>query len=279
MTVVVEELAVDDIEIGERHRVLMGDIAALADSIKRVELLHPVVVTEGHHLVAGMRRIAAYEFLDRKKIPCYVVKNLTDARLLLEAEQAENTCRLDMTPTEKVSLTNALLAVEKPKAKARKKSGKSADGKAGGRGRKKPSEKITEGLGGEAKDKAAKAAGMSRPTYEKAKAVVEAAQEDPEQFGPVQEEMNRTGKVDPACKEVKEANEQSEKERRSAQLAQRRRGIPGHLKALKATTELLHRHFMQRYRETELALPKTTCVILEKVAEQVQEILRECSGR
>ena len=36
---------------------------------------------------------------------------------------------------------------------------------------------------------------MSGPTYQRAKAVVVAAKEDPETFGPIAEEMDRTGSV------------------------------------------------------------------------------------
>jgi hypothetical protein len=45
---------------------------------------------------------------------------------------------------------------------------------------------------------------MSTLTYDRAKKVVEAAEEDPETFGPIQEEMDRTGKVEPAYRKVKE---------------------------------------------------------------------------
>jgi hypothetical protein len=36
--------AVDAIVVGERHRREMGDIAALADSIEEIGLLHPIVI-------------------------------------------------------------------------------------------------------------------------------------------------------------------------------------------------------------------------------------------
>jgi len=45
---------------------------------------------------------------------------------------------------------------------------------------------------------------MSGRTYEKAKAVVEAAEADPDTFGPVVQEMDETGKVDPAFRTVRE---------------------------------------------------------------------------
>jgi hypothetical protein len=44
---------------------------------------------------------------------------------------------------------------------------------------------------------------MSGSTYEKAKAVVNAATAEPERFGPIKDEMDRTGKVTPAYEKVR----------------------------------------------------------------------------
>jgi hypothetical protein len=43
---------------------------------------------------------------------------------------------------------------------------------------------------------------MSRPTFTKAEAVAEAAEENPEVFGPIAERMDKSGKVDFAFREV-----------------------------------------------------------------------------
>lgn len=51
-----ESVRIADVRIGRRYRRDMGDLSGLADSIKRVGLLHPIVVTEGDVLVAGERR-------------------------------------------------------------------------------------------------------------------------------------------------------------------------------------------------------------------------------
>jgi hypothetical protein len=51
---------------------------------------------------------------------------------------------------------------------------------------------------------------MSGRTYAKAKAVVEAAAEDPERCGPLVEEMDRTGKVDPSFKKVRASRPRQE---------------------------------------------------------------------
>ncbi len=93
-----------------------------------------------------------------------------------------------------MAIGRAVEAREAEKAKARQ---------ATSTGGKKPtlkpevraaSENVPQAESGRAKDKAAAAVGVSRPTYEKAKAVVEAAERDPV-LAPVVEAMDRTGNV------------------------------------------------------------------------------------
>lgn len=79
-----------------------------------------------------------------------------------------------------------------------RKAGKSADGGAGGRGKKNPSPNLGEGFGRHAQEttaQVAEAVGMKRVTYEKAKAVVAAAAADPDGFAAVAAAMDRTGNV------------------------------------------------------------------------------------
>jgi len=60
---------------------------------------------------------------------------------------------------------------------------------------------------GKTRDKVAAAVGMGRTTYDSAKSVVAAAKDDPETFGPIVEEMDRTGNVSGAARKVKEIKE------------------------------------------------------------------------
>lgn len=188
--------AIDKIVAVDRHRVALGDIEQLAASIKEVGLLHPIVVTPSGRLVAGFRRLEACRRLGRKRVPVTIATSLTDARALLVAERDENTCRLDMTPSEKVSLGRALEELERPRAEARMKAGKA------------PSEKFTEGTRGNTGDIVGAAVGMSRPTYERAKLVVEACEDETLPPGvreiaqEARDEMDRTGKVLPAHDKV-----------------------------------------------------------------------------
>jgi ParB family chromosome partitioning protein len=65
--------AIADIIVGERHRKDMGDISALAASIREVGLLHPIVITPDGELIAGERRLRAVESLGCSEISATVV--------------------------------------------------------------------------------------------------------------------------------------------------------------------------------------------------------------
>jgi ParB family chromosome partitioning protein len=188
-------LHLEQIGVGRRHRTDMGDIAALAESIRDIGLLHPLVIDPHCQLVAGARRLGAVRELGWTHVPVRMVDSLHDALLALRAEQDENTCRKEFPPSEAVRIGQTLEELEKAQAKERQKAG----GRAGGKG----SGKLPEAQTGDVRDKVAEAVGMSGRTFEKAKAVVQAAERDPA-LGAVVEEMDRTRKVDPAFKKVKQ---------------------------------------------------------------------------
>lgn len=104
-----------DIVVGERDRIEMGEIAALAESIDEVGLLHPVVVTADHVLVAGGRRLAACVHLGWLEVPVTVV-DLESAPDVLRAELEENTCRKPLTPYEAARARERRAVVLAPKA-------------------------------------------------------------------------------------------------------------------------------------------------------------------
>src|SRR5262249_22966210 len=123
---------------------------------------------------------------------------------LMQAERDENTCRKDFTRSEAVAIGKAIEDLEKPKAKQRQASAL-----------KKGNAPVVENFHhgeaqGKTRDKVAEALGVSGRTYEKAKHVVEAANEDPGLFADVKEDMDRTGKVEPAYQEVKRRRSQDE---------------------------------------------------------------------
>ena len=169
------DIEIGEITIGHRHRKVLGDVTGLAESIKSVGLLHAVVLRSDGTLIAGRRRLAAYEALGRDTIPATVVEGSTELDAVLQAERDENLQRLDLAPSEAVGVGMAVEELAGEEARRRQHSGKSADGKAGGRGRKNLGPKLSPGFStnGRASVVAAKAAGMSRSTYEKAKAILE----------------------------------------------------------------------------------------------------------
>ena len=108
------KIPIVEIIIGERYRKNLGNIQSLADSIRDVGLLHPIVITPDKKLIAGARRIAAFELLKRDVIPARTV----DTDMLL-AQSDENKQRKDFTPSEAVAIGREIEAVERPKAKER----------------------------------------------------------------------------------------------------------------------------------------------------------------
>lgn len=172
-------LVIDSIEIGERHRTELGDIDSLARSIEELGLLHPVVVTPELKLIAGERRIAAFRKLGRTEIPVTVI----DLEEVIRGEWAENAERKPFTPSEAVAIGRIIEERERAKGKE----------KLGHNQHTPLSEKFPESSGHRTRDIVGAALGMSGPTYEAAKTVVALAEEDPETFGPIKEEMDRSG--------------------------------------------------------------------------------------
>ncbi len=126
----------------------------------------------------------AFKTLGRETIPVTVV----DLEKVVLGEYAENIFRKQFTPSECADIADALEPTERSLARQRQLAGR-------------PSEKFSEG--GEARHKIAKAAGMSTPSIAKARAVRDAAKAEPEKFGKLQADMDRTGRVSGPFKRLK----------------------------------------------------------------------------
>lgn len=188
---------ITEIVVRDRIRADCGDVSSLAESMRRLGMLQPIVVNGRNELVAGGRRLTAAKSLGWKEVPVCVADNLGTASLALAAERDENTERQPLKPSELVALGKRLEDLLRPEAEARKAA--TLKQNAGeGRSGKLPERESA----GDTRDKVAAALNVSGKTYEKAKAVVDAAKADPE-LKPVVEEMDRTGKVDPAYRKVK----------------------------------------------------------------------------
>jgi N6-adenosine-specific RNA methylase IME4 len=175
---------IDHIQIGFRYRKDLGDLRSLADSIDEVGLLHPVVVTQDGRLIAGQRRLQACRSLGWTEIPVTVVDLLQAAR----GEAHENFVRKDLLPSEIVALKRAIEPLERREARQRQ--GVRTDlchpATVAECQRADP---------GAARDKIARYLGVGKTTIDRAEAVVEAAEEDPDEYGHLVEQMDRTGKV------------------------------------------------------------------------------------
>jgi N6-adenosine-specific RNA methylase IME4 len=166
-------MAVATITVGKRHRADVGDVQSLAKSIDEVGLLHPIVVNKSGKLIAGERRLRAFELLGRSEIPVRVV----DLAEIVRGELAENAQRKDFLPSEIDAIRRALEPAVREEATSRKLSGRSASN------------------GGDTRDKIGAFAGVSGRQVEKIAKVVEAAEAEPERFGKLVADMDRSGRV------------------------------------------------------------------------------------
>jgi ParB family chromosome partitioning protein len=87
---------IEDIKVKKRIRKDMGDIAALADSMKRFGQISPIVITKNNLLLAGGRRLEAARSLGWKSIHA-VIADTGDELARLEFEIEENIQRRDFT--------------------------------------------------------------------------------------------------------------------------------------------------------------------------------------
>jgi ParB family chromosome partitioning protein len=208
-----QDVPIDSVVVKLSSRKDFGDIERLAESIKQVGQLQEIVCNSQMELIAGERRLMACKQLGRKTIRACIASDLDDLGRALRAQQDENTQRKDFTPSEAVAIGRRIEEAYRPTAEANqaKSPGRPRADEKGGQNLPKISDapshrdesKRTESV-------AANAVGVSRDTYRKAKAVVKAAEEEPELFQDVVKEMDETGKVDPAYQRVRDAKTAAE---------------------------------------------------------------------
>jgi len=182
--------------VGSRYRKDIGDLEELAASIIRIGLLQPIVVRGDGLLIAGLRRLEAVRLLGWDSVPVHVV-NLEEAA---QGERDENVVRKGFLPSEAVAIARALEPAEKEAARRRQatagpEQGKGAKVSGGG--------KLPQPVRGKTRDRVARYCGMSGRTLDKAVAVVEAAEADPDRFGRLVDDMDRTGRVDGVFRRLK----------------------------------------------------------------------------
>ncbi len=178
-------LPISRIKVRSRFRKSLGDIQSLAASIKDVGLLHPIVVRRDGRLIAGERRLRACQLLGWKHVPV----NVIDIDQIVRGEFAENAFRKAFLPSEVDAIRRALEPLEQAAAKKRMSNG--------GKGAKvsQPSRTL---------DRIGSFAGLSGRSLEKIRTIMEAANRDPKRFGPLVEEIDRTGRVDGAYRTLRQ---------------------------------------------------------------------------
>lgn len=184
------EVMIDRIIVGERHRKDFGDIEALAASIKEMGLLQPIGITLDDRLVFGERRLRACKLLGRKMIHCHYIK----VDRIVDGEYAENEMRKQFTLSERVAIARAVAAAI-PERRGGNRSKRAQESKR---------ENFPVCSEVRTRDLAAKRSGLgSGRNYEKAVAVINAAEENPDKFGDLVEKMDKTNRVDGAYRELK----------------------------------------------------------------------------
>lgn len=192
---------VDEIDVGFRYRRQLGDLRTLAESISEVGLLHPIVITPENRLIAGQRRLEACRLLGWAEVPVTVVDLYQAAR----GEAHENFVRKNLLPSEIVALKRALEPLERREARQRQ--GVRSDLAVG-----------PDSGPGDARDKVARYLGVGRTTMDRAEAVIEAAAQNPDEFGYLVEQMDRNGKVAGAFRRLTVLKQAKELEANAALL-------------------------------------------------------------
>ncbi|MDE1991672.1 MAG: ParB N-terminal domain-containing protein [Rhizobiaceae bacterium] len=100
----VMKIPIQDIVVGDRFRKDKGDIDGLMKSIREIGLLQPIGITKDNVLVFGERRLTACFALGLSEIEARVV----DISSIVEGEFAENEVRKAFTPSERLSIAEAI---------------------------------------------------------------------------------------------------------------------------------------------------------------------------
>ena len=104
---------IEDIKVKKRLRKEMGDINALADSLKRFGQINPIVITKKNVLIAGERRLEAARSLGWRTINA-VVADISDELTMVEYELEENIQRRDFTQEETEEAARKIHKLQNP---------------------------------------------------------------------------------------------------------------------------------------------------------------------
>jgi len=104
---------ISDIKVKKRIRKDMGDIPALADSMRRFGQISPILITKNNVLIAGGRRLEAARNLGWSTINA-VVAEIPDEVSKLEYELEENIQRRNFSQTETIEAAKRIYSLRNP---------------------------------------------------------------------------------------------------------------------------------------------------------------------
>jgi len=107
------QVPIESIKVKKRVREEMGDISALAESMKRFGQISPIVISNDKVLIAGGRRLEAARSLGWTNINV-VIAEITDELTMLEYEREENIQRKNFIPSEEAAASQRIYELQHP---------------------------------------------------------------------------------------------------------------------------------------------------------------------
>jgi ParB family chromosome partitioning protein len=107
------QIPISDIVVKKRIRKDMGDIPALAESMRRCGQISPILISKNNVLIAGERRLEAARSLGWRTINA-VIAETSGQLALLEMEVEENLQRRDFSAEEEAEALQQLYRMRNP---------------------------------------------------------------------------------------------------------------------------------------------------------------------
>jgi ParB family chromosome partitioning protein len=94
------EVEIDQVIIRKRPRRNLGDLSDLVSSIRKLGILHPILVDADNVLLSGARRLEACRQAGLRTAPALRMDTKADPLLALTIQADENLCRKPLSPEE-----------------------------------------------------------------------------------------------------------------------------------------------------------------------------------
>ena len=99
----IQETLIENIQVANRTRKEVGSLESLCHSIQSYGLLNPILINDKQELLAGERRLRAFQQMEATTIPARILPGLTSDDCLM-IELIENHERMDFTWAEELEL-------------------------------------------------------------------------------------------------------------------------------------------------------------------------------